>query len=352
MKKPFLTIGCLVLLLAACPLLGAQQNIALGAGTSESDPGWGGGSYPADMVDGLTYYTDTWAHGLAFTGGPAGWGGEACGWRQATLDFGAPKTFSRALVWHHGADHIPSTYDLEVWDGSSWVSAGGTSSVRWDLEVPPAGVSGWGAIPTEHLFPEVTAQKVRFVLNNCNITHGWIYEFEVFGGSGPQYRLPFTGRYEITNGPGCGTGSLRHDGFTAEAIDYALPVGTEVLAAEAGDVVFAGSVSPGGPKPNLSGFGTFLIIRHDDGSQSYYAHLLQPLVTGGRVTKGQLIAWSGESGKAQGHPHLHFQIMDSNQVPIPIRTLPVTTWYSGDPNNPCNKKPKTLDGYAVGPAVP
>ena len=338
-----------VLLAAAFPASGAQ-NIALGADTSESDSGWGGGSYPGDMVDGQTYYSDTWAHGLAFTGGASGYV-EPCGWRQATLDFGAMKTFSRVLVWHHGADHIPTVFHLDYWDGSAWQPTGGTSTVRTDLEVPPAGVFGWGAIPTEHLFPPVTGSKVRFVLNNCNITHGWIYEFEVFAAE-VDYRLPFAGWYEITNGPTCGTGSTQHRGFTQEAIDYALPVGTAVYATESGQVVFAGS-SPQSHGLDLSGFGTYLVIEHDDGSFSYYAHLSQSLVAmGSRVSKGQLIALSGQTGKAQGHPHLHFQIMDRQRLPFSIRTLPDTVWYSGDSSHPCSPKPKSPDGYAIGPAVP
>jgi hypothetical protein len=178
--KPIVKIG-LMICVALLPAFSASaQNLALSSDPSESDAGWGGGSNPGDMVDGRSYYADTWAHGLAFTGGVFGFAGP-CGWRQATLNFGAMKTFERVLVWHHGADHIPTTYHLEYWNGAAWQPAGGTSSVRWDLEVPPAGVFGWGAIPTEHLFPPVTGSKVRFVLNNCNITHGWIYEFEVFG---------------------------------------------------------------------------------------------------------------------------------------------------------------------------
>jgi FIMAH domain-containing protein len=181
MKSLLLKVGLMfcAALAAALPVAGAQ-NIALGSDPSESDSGWGGGSSKADMVDGLAYYTNTWAHGLAFTGGVFGYAGP-CGWRQATLNFGAPKTFDRVRVWHHGADHIPTTYRLDYWDGAAWQPTGGSSSIRWDLETPPAGVYGWGAIPTEHIFPAVTGSKVRFVLNNCNITHGWIYEFEVFG---------------------------------------------------------------------------------------------------------------------------------------------------------------------------
>ena len=144
----------------------------------ESDSGWGGGSYPWDMLDGHTFYTDTWAHGLAFTGGTGNWMGQACGWRQATINFGALKTFNRILVWHHGDDHIPSTYTVEYWDGSNWLPTGGTTTVRFDLR---SDTNSWGATPTETMFPAVTGSKVRFSLNNCDITHGWIYQFDVFG---------------------------------------------------------------------------------------------------------------------------------------------------------------------------
>lgn len=159
-------------------VLATHGNIALGANPLESSRGWGGGSYPWDIVDGRTFYTDTWAHGLAFTGGPRGWGLEPCGYRQATVNWGSLKRFDRVLVWHFGDNHIPSVYGVDYWDGGSWLPVGGTSSVRWDLR---SGYSGaWGSVPTETNFPAVTGSKARFWLNNCNIEHGYIYEFEVF----------------------------------------------------------------------------------------------------------------------------------------------------------------------------
>ncbi len=166
----------------------AEVNIAVNLARTgqpdplESDRGWGGGSYPWDMLDDKTAYTDTWAHGLAFTGGIQSWMGEACGWRQATVRFDGPKTFDRVLVWHHGDEHIPNTYLVEYWDGQSWLPVGGSSELRRDLA---AGQEGWGSVPTETVFPAVTGSKVRFRLNNCDITHGWIYEFQVFASEAP-----------------------------------------------------------------------------------------------------------------------------------------------------------------------
>ncbi len=179
-----LTLTAVVSSLGA-PAVLAQGPVNLALNTSrtgypnpvESDSGWGGGSYPWDMLDGLTAYTDTWAHGLAFTGGTGNWAGQPCGRRQATVNFGAPQTFNRVLVWHHGDDHIPTNYGVEYWDGANWVPAGGTSTVRYDLR---SDTTTWGAVPTETIFPAVTGSKVRFWLDNCNITHGWIYQFDVY----------------------------------------------------------------------------------------------------------------------------------------------------------------------------
>ncbi len=136
----------LILILQGLPQMKVAargQNIALGADTSESDEGWGGGSYPGDMVDGLTAYYDTWAHGLAFTGGLQEWAGQPCGWRQATVNFGRLETFDRVLVWHHGEEHIPTTYVVEYWNGSDWLPVGvssgeaaqGGTLFRWEEKV-------------------------------------------------------------------------------------------------------------------------------------------------------------------------------------------------------------------------
>jgi hypothetical protein len=145
-----------------------------------SSPGWGGGNQPWEILTGQTYYTDTWAHGLAFTGGATGYGGEACGMRQATVDFGNtnPKTFNRVFTFHHGTSHIPNQYHIEYCSNGVWVKAGDTSSLRADL-APAA--DGWSSEPTESRFPAVTASRMRFVIDtNCDIEHGWIYSLQVF----------------------------------------------------------------------------------------------------------------------------------------------------------------------------
>jgi hypothetical protein len=151
----------------------------------KSDDGWGGGTSKWDIVDGRRCY-DSWARGLAFTGGERPYV-EPCGRRQATIDFGQNVSFDRVLIWHHGASHIPTTYKLEYWDGSQWVelfsTTTGSDYLVADTDcnlLREADNCKAGSTPTENTFPEVTGSKVRYQVNNCDIGHGWIYSFEVY----------------------------------------------------------------------------------------------------------------------------------------------------------------------------
>jgi murein DD-endopeptidase MepM/ murein hydrolase activator NlpD len=55
------------------------------------------------------------------------------------------------------------------------------------------------------------------------------------------------------------------------------------------------------------GYGNMVIVQHDDGMISIYAHHRRNLVkTGDRVTRETQIAWSGSTGHSTG-PHLHFE---------------------------------------------
>lgn len=148
----------------------------------ESDRGWGGGSNKWEIVDGKQTYPE-WYHGLAFTGGTRGYAGEPCGIRQATIDFGEPKSFNKVIIWHHGSNHIPKECKLQYWDEAKWIDIDSKRNV--DLEYKPP--SGYTVTPDTHDFKTVTASKVRYVFDNCkeNVlgtlnVHGWIYEFEVF----------------------------------------------------------------------------------------------------------------------------------------------------------------------------
>ncbi len=82
-------------------------------------------------------------------------------------------------------------------------------------------------------------------------------------------------------------------------VDFPVPTGTSVQAVAAGKVVTAGW---GGA------YGYQVVIRHEDGRYSQYAHLSALVVKAGQtVNAGQRIARSGSTGNSTG-PHLHFEV--------------------------------------------
>lgn len=89
--------------------------------------------------------------------------------------------------------------------------------------------------------------------------------------------------------------SGRHEG-----IDFAVPVGTPVLAMADGVVEGIGTWGPA--------FGSHSpIINHGKGNHTIYAHVSKVLVkVGDKVKKGQHIADSGAVGNVTG-PHLHVE---------------------------------------------
>jgi murein DD-endopeptidase MepM/ murein hydrolase activator NlpD len=86
-------------------------------------------------------------------------------------------------------------------------------------------------------------------------------------------------------------------------VDFAVPIGTPIKSITSGTVVSA----------RWDGaYGNVIIIRHDDGMYSLYAHLSQISVTAGqRTTPSQEIGLSGSTGNSTG-PHLHLEIRTSN----------------------------------------
>ena len=87
------------------------------------------------------------------------------------------------------------------------------------------------------------------------------------------------------------------------AIDIGAPVGTPVIASAGGTVLLAKAEGYNG------GYGIYIIISHPNGTQTLYGHLSRLNVTNGQnVTQGQIIGYSGNSGRSTG-PHLHFEII-------------------------------------------
>ncbi len=97
-----------------------------------------------------------------------------------------------------------------------------------------------------------------------------------------------------------------------EGIDYAVNTGTPVKAAQGGMVIYSGWAS---------GYGNTVVIEHRKGVRTLYAHNSRTIVYGGQwVEQGQLIAYSGNTGRSTG-PHLHFEIQINGKPVDPLSYL-------------------------------
>jgi murein DD-endopeptidase MepM/ murein hydrolase activator NlpD len=121
-----------------------------------------------------------------------------------------------------------------------------------------------------------------------------------------RFRWPAKGRVIAGFGP-------RGDNTHNDGINISVPLGTDVHAAEAGVVAYAGS--------ELKGYGNLVLIRHSGNWVSAYAHNESLLVKrGDKVTRGQTIAKAGKTG-AVDQPQVHFELRQGSKPVDPMPHL-------------------------------
>ncbi|MGR4069222.1 peptidoglycan DD-metalloendopeptidase family protein [Billgrantia sp. C5P2] len=87
--------------------------------------------------------------------------------------------------------------------------------------------------------------------------------------------------------------------------DWAMPIGTPVTAPADGRVEKVG---------NHPMAGRYIVVRHDNGYRTRYLHLSRAMVNrGDRVSMGERIALSGNTGRSTG-PHLHYEVIVNNNA--------------------------------------
>lgn len=85
-------------------------------------------------------------------------------------------------------------------------------------------------------------------------------------------------------------------------IDLATYYGAPIFASAAGDVIISREYGWNG------GYGKYIAIAHENGTQTLYAHNSQNIVSAGqRVVRGQIIGYVGSTGRSTGS-HLHFEV--------------------------------------------
>lgn len=152
-------------------------------------------------------------------------------------------------------------------------------------------------IGTDILYENVVAEAVPKVIKKGTKTP-------------PTYMYPVSGR--LSSGFGKRKAPKKGASTYHKGLDFAVPIGTAVMASSGGTVIRAGWGS---------GYGYCVYIQHPDGKVTRYGHLSKVLVKNGQqVSQGQKIALSGNTGISTG-PHLHFEILVGGGQVNPLNYL-------------------------------
>jgi murein DD-endopeptidase MepM/ murein hydrolase activator NlpD len=149
------------------------------------------------------------------------------------------------------------------------------------------------------------AALAAVLIAGCGLFGGDRRSKGLLDDGGDSFLWPAAGTVSSTFGP---RRNAHHDG-----IDISAPEGTPIRAALDGMVVYTGS---------LRGYGKVVILAHDGGLTTVYAHNSKNLVKqGARVRRGTVIASVGQTGRTTG-PNLHFEVRKDNRARDPLAYLP------------------------------
>lgn len=212
-----------------------------------------------------------------------------------------------------------------------WASSKRPCSVTLSLDLQPE-----GSAVTERTTIIVPEHGTAKVLDRPALRDGkpveYLFSFhsqcgQRGTGDGYEYGIPFAAGQFVRISQGFHGPFSHHDAANEYAIDFDVPEGTPVFAARDGVVVdVVEKYDRGGPTEPEDDVNV-VRIEHVDHSVAEYAHLRHEGATvtvGQRVKRGDLIAYSGNTGRTTG-PHLHFAVhvpIDGQfRRSIPIRFL-------------------------------
>lgn len=147
-----------------------------------------------------------------------------------------------------------------------------------------------------------------------------------------------------------GFGARRHPllGYVRAhtGVDWSAPIGTPIMAAGDGEVVYADW---------KSGYGNYIEIRHTNGYATAYAHqtrFAKGVREGVRVRQGQIIGYVGSTGLSTG-PHLHYEVHVNDNPVDPLRVkLPRGRVLDGDVLTAFQAERERIDTLLGGGAAP
>lgn len=143
-------------------------------------------------------------------------------------------------------------------------------------------------INTEELKPAINQVIVKGKKNPPNV------------GNPDSWTWPTGPGYVITTQYGYRTNPFNNERELHQALDIAIGYGADIYASNNGVVEKIGY--------EAGGYGNYIVVNHNNGYYTVYAHLSRVLVSVGQVvSSGHLIAYMGSTGASTG-PHLHFEV--------------------------------------------
>jgi len=189
---------------------------------------------------------------------------------------------------------------VDAWERQQGAVRPGTTLTRAEGLPVPAAAPGTATVPT----PTVSVN--RPVTSYAHVAPANPPASKVEESSPLSLQMP--GR--VSSAYGWRSDPLKGHARFHGGIDLAARYGTSVPAAAGGTVVSAGE---------QGGYGLTVVVRHENGFESRYAHLASlDVQAGDRVTQGQQVGRVGSTGRSTG-PHLHFEVMQAGRRVDPER---------------------------------
>lgn len=192
-----------------------------------------------------------------------------------------------------------------------WKEGDTVESVAAQLHAKPEDILNWPGNKLDVTNPVIEPGRMIMVPGGSREFKQWVVPVAYAPKSGVNKGISGPGGCDIAAGGAVGSGSFvwpaanhslsGNDYWSGHlAIDIAAGTGAPVYAADNGVVVYAGPIG--------GGYGNMVMIDHNNGYHTLYAHLSQISVYCGQsVYQGNLIGLAGSTGNSTG-PHLHFEV--------------------------------------------
>ncbi|QBH95377.1 hypothetical protein EKN56_02530 [Limnobaculum zhutongyuii] len=147
-------------------------------------------------------------------------------------------------------------------------------------------------------------------LSSTNIAGAKSYSLATGPSSSAMFRYPTAEPFKVTSQfDPYRLNPVTRKRAPHEGIDFSMPIGSTVVSTGEGEVVIA-KYSPSA--------GNYIVIRHKNSYETYYMHLSKLMVQPGqKVSRGQKIALSGNTGRSTG-AHLHYELRVNDRAVDPL----------------------------------